>query len=197
MAPAGAKVVGAADDPIHNPNAPECLALTRAKLLLWAVVTIQVISAGIFVTSLGFSVFGVQRSPTSWQMREALEIAASIGLVLGAILGLRSVLHAQRGQRQAEQALRSAAGAFSAVVDEKFAQWSLTKAECEVAWLVIKGFSTRESAELRGTSEGTIKSQCNAIYRKVGVTGRAQLLSLLVEDLLLDTAAPKAQTPAA
>ncbi|PYG27195.1 regulatory LuxR family protein [Pelagimonas varians] len=140
--------------------------------------------------SLGMSVLGLQRSAASWQMREALEIAASIGLIFGAILAIFSVLQARRCQVQAEQALRSAAGAFAVTVDEKFAMWALTKAESDVAWLVIKGFSTRETAELRGTSEGTIKSQCNAIYRKVGVKGRAQLLSVLVEDLLLDKPEP-------
>ncbi len=132
------------------------------------------------------SVLGLQRSGTSWQLREALEISASMGLVIGSVFGMRSVLVARRSQRQAEEALRSASGAFASVVNEKFERWKLTKAEFEVAWLVIKGFSTRETAELRGTSEGTIKSQCNSIYRKVGVTGRAQLLSLIVEDLLLD-----------
>ncbi|WP_417425630.1 helix-turn-helix transcriptional regulator [Hoeflea sp.] len=147
---------------------------------------IQVLCAGAFVASLAMSVLGLQRSGTSWQLREALEISASMGLVIGSVFGMRSVLVARRSQRQAEEALRSASGAFASVVNEKFERWKLTKAEFEVAWLVIKGFSTRETAELRGTSEGTIKSQCNSIYRKVGVTGRAQLLSLIVEDLLLD-----------
>jgi len=149
-------------------------------------VAIQVLCAGAFVASLAMSVLGLQRSGTSWQLREALEISASMGLVIGSVFGMRSVLVARRSQRQAEEALRSASGAFASVVNEKFERWKLTKAEFEVAWLVIKGFSTRETAELRGTSEGTIKSQCNSIYRKVGVTGRAQLLSLIVEDLLLD-----------
>lgn len=158
----------------------------RHNLVLWFVVVIQVLCAGAFVISLGMSILGMQRVATGWQMREALEIAASIGLIFGAVLGVFSVLQARKSQRQAEQALRTAAGAFSTVVDEKFANWALTKAECDVAWLVIKGFSTKETADVRGTSEGTIKSQCNAIYRKVGVTGRAQLLSVMVEDLLLD-----------
>ena len=39
-------------------------------------------------------------------------------------------------------------------------------------------------AELRGSAEGTIKTHLNAIYRKSGVSGRAQLVSVLVEDLL-------------
>lgn len=118
-------------------------------------------------------------------MREAMEIAACIGLTIGAVLGIRAVMLARRSQNNAEQALRAASGAFAAVVDEKFLQSELTQAEHEVAWLIIKGFPIKDAAALRGTSEGTIKSQCNAIYRKLDVTGRAQLLSLLVEDILL------------
>ena len=161
--------------------------MKRNSPVLWLLLTVQVSCAGVFVVSLAFSVLGLERSGTSWQMREALEIAASLGLVLGAVLGVRSVIQARKGQIAAENALRSASGAFAQVVDEKFGRWGLTNAEHQVAWLVIKGFSTKETADLRGTSEGTIKAQCNAIYRKVGVTGRAQLIAFMVEDLLLDS----------
>lgn len=155
------------------------------SFFLWVMVVIQIACAGAFVTSLVLSILGIERLGSSWQMREALEIAASIGLILGALLGARAVLQARKLQLKAEEALRSTSGAFAIVINEKFARWELTEAERDVAWLAIKGFSTKETAELRGTSEGTIKSQCNAIYRKVGVTGRTQLLSFLVEDLLL------------
>ena len=50
----------------------------------------------------------------------------------------------------------------------------------------IKGLSTREIAELRDTSEGTVKAQTNAIYKKAGVSGRSQLLSLFIDDLMSD-----------
>lgn len=166
-------------------SAREVIAVRNGGILLWVLVAVQVACAGMFVISLALSVLGVQRSGISWQMREALEIAASLGLIIGTIIGVRAIFQARRSQIKAEEALRSASGAFATVVDEKFNRWGLTKAEHAVAWLVVKGFSTRETADLRGTSEGTIKAQCNAIYRKVGVTGRAQLLSFLVEDLLL------------
>jgi len=43
---------------------------------------------------------------------------------------------------------------------------------------------------LRSTSEGTVKAQTNAIYRKAGVTGRPQLLSLFIEDLMAGPVGP-------
>ena len=48
----------------------------------------------------------------------------------------------------------------------------------------IKGFSTAEIAGFRDVSEGTVKAQTNAIYRKAGVAGRPQLLSLFIDELI-------------
>jgi DNA-binding CsgD family transcriptional regulator len=48
--------------------------------------------------------------------------------------------------------------------------------------------STQEIAELRQTSEGTVKAQTNAIYRKAGVSGRPQLLSLFIDELMTASA---------
>ena len=41
-----------------------------------------------------------------------------------------------------------------------------------------------EVADMRGKSLGTIKAQNASLYRKAGVTGRAQLMASLMEDLL-------------
>ena len=67
-----------------------------------------------------------------------------------------------------------------------FIEWALTPAERDVALFAIKGMSTSEIATLRATSEGTVKAQTNAIYRKAGVSGRPQLLSLFIDDLMRD-----------
>lgn len=83
-----------------------------------------------------------------------------------------------------EDQLRAASGAFMELMQDRFDVWGLTAAEQDVALFSIKGMSTAEIAALRGTSEGTVKAQTNAIYRKAGVTGRPQLLSLFIEDLI-------------
>ena len=62
-----------------------------------------------------------------------------------------------------------------------------------VALFAIKGMSTAEIAALRSTSEGTVKAQTNAIYRKAGVSGRSQLLSLFIDDLMRDDAGIRPQ----
>ena len=63
---------------------------------------------------------------------------------------------------------------------------TLEEAERDVALFSIKGLSTAAIAEMRQVSEGTVKAQTNAIYRKAGVSGRPQLLSLFIEDLMDD-----------
>ena len=87
---------------------------------------------------------------------------------------------------RAEERLRRASGVFMDLLEERFTEWGLTKAERDVALFAIKGMSTAEIAVLRATSEGTVKAQTNAIYRKAGVTGRSQLLSLFIDDLMRD-----------
>lgn len=72
------------------------------------------------------------------------------------------------------------------LLTERFQEWGLTPAEKDVALFAIKGLSTSDIAVLRSTSEGTVKAQTNAIYRKAGVSGRSQLLSLFIDDLMRD-----------
>lgn len=156
----------------------------RSNLLLFAFVTVQVLCASVFVSDLATTVLGTRTTPLSWQTREALELAASLGLVLGAVFGVRAIFDMRRRSKQAENTIRSLSGALTEVLEEHFSQWDLTPAEREVAWLTIKGFTIAEIAELRGTRDGTIKAQSTAIYRKAGVKSRAQLLALVVEDII-------------
>ncbi|MEN8872991.1 MAG: LuxR C-terminal-related transcriptional regulator, partial [Pacificibacter sp.] len=102
----------------------------------------------------------------------------------GAIALNRSVSQ----KRQAEDKLRIASTAFAEVIDERFRGWSLTPAERDVALFLIKGMSIADIAALRETSEGTVKAQTNAIYRKASVGGSQQLLSLFIDDMMDDAA---------
>lgn len=156
---------------------------------VWVIVAIlaaQVLSTVFFVSDILSSYVGLWTVPLSWEQREFLEIGAAIGLAIGVGFGALSLLHAHRERRAAEERLRLASGAFMELLDERFAEWRLTRAEADVALFAIKGLSTAEIAVLRNTSEGTVKAQTNAIYRKAGVTGRPQLLSLFIEELMQD-----------
>ena len=160
--------------------------MVERGIFIWLVVFVQAFCATFFLIDLTASYTGITWFFLEWQARELLEIGASVGLLLGAFLGIRAVLKARVHSDRAELAIRTASGAFNEVVEEHFSNWGLTPAEKEVAWLSIKGFSTSEIANIRKTSEGTVKAQGNGIYRKADVSGRTQLLSVLVEDLLIN-----------
>lgn len=154
---------------------------------IWVIVvvlTIQVASAFFFISDILSSYIGFWSQPLSWELRELLEVSAAAGLAIGVVFGALALWRAHRGRSIAEERLRVASGAFMDLLHERFAEWRLTPAEADVALFAIKGMSTAEIAALRKTSEGTVKAQTNAIYRKAGVSGRTQLLSLFIEDLI-------------
>jgi DNA-binding CsgD family transcriptional regulator len=150
------------------------------------ILAIQAVCAVFFVSDILSSVIGLRAQPVSWQLRELIEIGAAVGLMLGLILGALALRRVTREKDAAEAGLRRASGAFADLMQERFAGWGLTPAEKDVALFSIKGLSLSEIAMLRKTSEGTVKAQTNAIYRKAGVSGRPQLLSLFIEDLMRD-----------
>ena len=115
-----------------------------------------------------------------------LRIGVAVGLVVGTVLGWSELRCSIRRSIVTEQKLRAASSAFMEVMAEHFEQWGLTPAESDVALFSLKGMKVNEIAELRGTSQGTVKAQTNAIYRKAGVSGRPQLLSIFIDDLIQD-----------
>lgn len=144
----------------------------------------QALCAILFVSDIFSSMIGISAAPMPWEMRELLEISAALGLIAGAVLGGLAMSRAVKDRNHAQERLRRASGAFLDLLQERFAEWRLTPAEKDVALFAIKGMSTAEIAVLRATSEGTVKAQTNAIYRKASVTGRSQLLSLFIDDLM-------------
>lgn len=73
---------------------------------------------------------------------------------------------------------------LNTLILKQFEDWSLSLAEKDVAMLLLKGFSLKEIAGLRNSSERTVSQQSIAIYRKADVQGRAELSAFFFEDLL-------------
>lgn len=168
--------------------------LTGQRRILFALIIFQIICAAFFaydVTSDIQSLDGL-----SHFIPEAL---ATTCLVLGIAVEIRVLLELLHRQQKMKQGLDVASGALAEVMNNYFAQWNLTEAEQDVAGFTIKGYSIAETAGLRGSAEATIKAQLNSIYRKSGTQGRAQLVSVLVEDLLraplLEDAVAERTTP--
>lgn len=70
-------------------------------------------------------------------------------------------------------------------IDQQLTKWKLTVAEKEVAFLLLKGLSLKEIAEIRNTTEKTARVQSMAVYSKAGISGRSELSAFFLEDLLL------------
>ncbi|MFV0303380.1 MAG: helix-turn-helix transcriptional regulator [Paracoccus sp. (in: a-proteobacteria)] len=175
------------------------IVLKNAPLI--AILALQSVCAIYLVRDMLLSVLGIYYEPLSWQYLEYLDIGAALGLIAGIALGGRMLIGSLRRRNQAEEKLRRAKTAFAELVEQRFQDWALSPAEREVALFSIKGLSVAEVARLRGTSEGTIKAQAAAVYRKAGVGSRHQLLSLFIEDMfdpsLMDAAKAGARPDAA
>lgn len=95
----------------------------------------------------------------------------------------RSKAEAERWQGEARSLIRG----LSAAIDAQLERWGLTPAEKDIALLLLKGLSHKEIAELRATSEATVRQQSRALYKKADLGGRADLSAFFLEDLLSGT----------
>ena len=74
---------------------------------------------------------------------------------------------------------------LGAAIEEQFCQWKLTEAEKEVGMLILKGLSHKEIANIRKSSEKTVRQHATSVYAKASLDSRAQLSAFFLEDLLL------------
>ncbi|UYV38597.1 helix-turn-helix transcriptional regulator [Rhodobacteraceae bacterium D3-12] len=153
---------------------------------LRAIFVIQAICVTLFFSSTLADLFRLEPPWINEDIRLLVRFLAAIGLVLGTIMGWSTLRQSMHLARVTERKLKDASSAFMKVMQEHFDQWGLTPAESDVALFSLKGMTVNEIAELRGTSSGTVKAQTNAIYRKAGVSGRPQLLSIFIDDLIQD-----------
>lgn len=135
-------------------------------------------------------------SPPGHLLLEGGIIAAALagaGLMWGELVAARRRARAlQRDLHTAEASLarfraesQEHLRGLGAAIDRQFERWGLSPAEREVALLLLKGLSHKEIAGLRATSERTVRQQSLAVYRKAGLSGRADLAAFFLEDLLL------------
>jgi DNA-binding NarL/FixJ family response regulator len=128
--------------------------------------------------------------------------AAAMALVVASATGVSLLTGSLREEREERKALlrdleiaraegrawRESAQSYltglGEEIEKQFEKWQLTPAESEVGLLMLKGFSHRELASLRGTSEATVRHQAQAIYQKSALPGRSAFCAYFLEDLL-------------
>lgn len=82
--------------------------------------------------------------------------------------------------------MRSARQEYSQAVSSQFTTWGFTKSEQQVAFLLLKGLSFKEIAEVRQTKEKTVRQQASSIYSKADVDGRHTFCAWFMEDFIQD-----------
>jgi DNA-binding NarL/FixJ family response regulator len=97
---------------------------------------------------------------------------------------LRDLRDARADSARWRATARSHIDGLSSAIAKQFDVWGLTDAEADVAGLLLKGMAHKEIALLRGSSEATVRQHAAAVYRKSGLTSRAQLTAFFLEDLL-------------
>jgi DNA-binding CsgD family transcriptional regulator len=97
----------------------------------------------------------------------------------------QNLASATQQAQQWREANRELIAGLAAQIQKQFDAWQLTRAEAEVGFLILKGLSHAEIAQVRKASERTIRDQARAIYRKSGMAGRSELSAFFLEDLLL------------
>ncbi len=93
--------------------------------------------------------------------------------------------HSQGQLHSLQQAHDSVLQGLALRISAQFDAWQLTHSEREIGLLLIKGLAMKEIAEVRGTSERTIREQSRKIYQKAQLSGRSSLAAYFLEDLLL------------
>jgi DNA-binding CsgD family transcriptional regulator len=62
----------------------------------------------------------------------------------------------------------------------------ITRAEARLASMLADGISLEEAAEALLVSIQTVRSQLKSVFAKTGVTRQAELVALLLSDMLTD-----------
>lgn len=158
---------------------------TRQKAIaLIALMGAQIFCAVFFVVDV-LADYLEAGAKAAYHLHLYVETLATVSLVLAIAVEGRFLLAMLRRQAHLEESLNQARSAVQDIMEDRFSEWGLTPSEQDIATFLIKGFTTAEIAELRGSAEGTIKTHLNAIYRKAGVRNRTEVLSLLLDCIMV------------
>lgn len=137
--------------------------------------------------------------PRAWMSFHILVELGTIGVSLGAAAYLwagwvrtgRSLEHAQSEvdrRRDEVEEWRSSLGVESqglrGAVERKFDEWHLTPAEQETALHLMRGRSHKRIARQTGRAERTVRQHSVAVYRKSGLSGRAELAGFFLSGII-------------
>jgi DNA-binding CsgD family transcriptional regulator len=113
-----------------------------------------------------------------WLMRDAMRLKST--LMAQTIQSEALNAQAQTWRAQASKYISG----LSVQIETQLNDWGLTQSEKDVAFLLLKGLSSKDIASMRQTSEKTVRAHATALYEKAGLKGRSELSAFFLEDLL-------------
>ena len=152
------------------------------RAVLWTLLAVQSASGGFFLFDAVFDRV-VGEGVEAARVHDSLELFIAVALLAGIGLTVVNIRRLHLRETRLARQVDLAASNFADVIEAHFDDWKLTASERDIALLVLKGLSTADIAGVRRTAEGTVKAQTSSVYRKSGVSGRMQLLSLFVDEL--------------
>ena len=78
---------------------------------------------------------------------------------------------------------QKAMGQLHELIDQQLVVWQLSVSEKDISKLILKGLNMKEIAQIRKTSEATVRQQAMNIYRKANVHSRQEFIAYFLEDL--------------
>lgn len=114
----------------------------------------------------------------------ALESIAAVALVGGVVFLMIELRRLLVRMSDMQTGLDIAQGHLADIIERFFTDWGLTAAERDVAIMILKGLDNDSIARVRNTAAGTVRAQATSLYAKSQTDGRAQFISLFVEELL-------------
>jgi DNA-binding CsgD family transcriptional regulator len=151
----------------------------RRATVLAGILAVQALAAVFFVADVGQDLrWG------GWTSHSALEAVVAMALIVGTGFGALHMRQILNRVHQAETAMSIASGELFDLIEARFADWGLTRSEADVALFTLKGLDVADIADARGSAQGTVRAQLTRVYAKAGVSGRGQLTSLFIEDLM-------------
>ncbi|ALI56584.1 helix-turn-helix transcriptional regulator [Celeribacter marinus] len=123
------------------------------------------------------------------------EIIAVTALGFGMLLLSIYITDLKTKNARQRETLHSLRNDFDSHVHAQFDDWSLTPSESDIALLLMRGLASKDIAELRNCTVGTIKVHSHNIFRKANVSSRVELMSLFLDEFMdvgMQSAPPRA-----
>lgn len=152
----------------------------RRATLLAVIIVLQALCALFFA---GDVIFDLREGGHLDDIHLIAEAVAAVVLSAGTVVLMLELRRLLSRMREMNVGLKAARGEMASLVEQTFSEWQLTPSEREIALFILKGLDNESIARLRNTAQGTVRAQSAGIYAKAQVDGRAQFLSVFMEEL--------------